>query len=281
MPSLFRSTPFRKYGLSIAPYDVRQSGFTGAGVNAVTRSGDNTFRGSAYLFTRSQKFIGPKVDTFTPTNQAFTQNQYGFRIGGPIIKDKRFFFLNAEVEDRTDPGSTYTAFRPGDDAANPAISNVRYGMMDSLRTFLKTQYGYDAGAFENYNFATANNKILAKIDWNANKNHKFTIRYSRLQSQRNIPISNSGAAGFNRQPGKNTLPFQNASYIQNNNMNSVVAEFNSVFGTRISNNFIAGFTSMRDYRESPGGVFPLVDILSGGNTIASFGYEPSNCLKTP
>lgn len=269
--------------VSLAPYDVRQSGFTGAGVNAVTRSGDNKVRASVFAFARNEAMIGKRVDTFQLTNNNFSQYQTGFRVGGPIIKDKVFFFLNAEVERRSDPATTIRAFRDGDDSSDPSISNVTASDMEGLANFLKTTYNYDPGQFENYNFLTQSNKILAKVDWNINQKHKFSIRYNYFTSSRDIPVSNSGAAGANRQASKNTLPFQAASYIQNNNMNSVVAELNSVISSKLSNNAILGLTMLRDFRESKGDVFPLVDILYNGNTMTSFGYEPftpNNRLNT-
>jgi hypothetical protein len=262
--------------VSLAPFDVRESGFTGGGINAVTRSGDNEFRGSVFGFTRTQDFISTKVDTFKVKNLDLTQRQYGFRLSGPIIKNKVFFFVNAELDRRTDPGSTFFADRDPNAANDPTTSAVSADSLTQLADFLRRQYNYDPGPFENYNFNTQSDKILVKLDFNLSQNHKLSLRYNYFKSFREIPVSNSGAVG-GRQPNADRLPFKSASYIQNNNLNSYVAELNSTFGARISNNLIIGANIFRDFRESTGGVFPLVDILSGtpgGTTRTSFGYEP-------
>lgn len=259
--------------VSLAPYDVRESGFTGGGINAVTRSGDNEFRGSVFGFFRSENFISEKVDTTTVKNLDLSQRQFGFRLGGPIIKNKLFFFVNAELDRRTDPGSTFVANR-GTSGAN--VSAVSADSLDALSKFLFDTYRYETGPYEGYNFNTESDKILAKLDYNINESHKLSFRYNRLKSFREIPTSNSGSVG-GRQPSANALPFKNASYIQNNNLNSYVLELNSIIQTKFSNNLILGWNSFRDFRESGGGIFPLVDILSGtpgGSTRTSFGYEP-------
>lgn len=263
----------QEISVNLAPFDVRDAGFTGGSINAVTRSGDNEFRGSVFGFTRSENFISKKVDTTKVVNQDLSQRQFGFRLGGPIIKDKVFFFVNAELDRRSDPGSTFFANR-GNPGSN--ISAVSADSLTALSDFLFDQHTYVTGPFENYNFKTESDKILAKLDFNLSQDHKLSFRYNYLKSFREIPVSNSGSAG-GRQPSGNALPFKNASYIQNNNLNSYVLELNSLFGSKLSNNLVVGWNSFRDFRESGGGVFPLVDILSGspnGVTRTSFGYEP-------
>lgn len=258
--------------VSLAPFDVRESGFTGGGINAVTRSGDNEFRGSVFGFFRSENFISDKVDTTNVINNDLSQRQFGFRLGGPIIKNKVFFFVNAELDRRSDPGTTFKANRG---ATGTDVSAVSADSLQTLSDFLSRNYQYETGPFEGYNFKTQSDKILAKLDFNLSQNHKLSLRYNYFKSSREIPVSNSGSAGFSRQPSANGLPFKNASYIQNNNLNSVVAELNSTF-SNLSNNLILGWNGFRDFRESGGGVFPLVDILSGptGVTRTTFGYEP-------
>ncbi len=262
--------------VSIAPFDVRESGFTGSGINAVTRSGDNEFRGSVFGFTRSENLISTKVDTFDVTNLDLSQRQFGFRFSGPIVKNKVFFFVNAELDRRSDPGSTYSADRDLTAPNDATTSAVSADSLTQLSDFLLRQYRYETGPFENYNFKTQSDKILVKLDFNLSQNHKLSLRYNYFKSFREIPVSNSGATG-GRQPNADRLPFKNASYIQNNNLNSFVLELNSLFGSRLSNKLVVGANIFRDFRESGGGVFPLVDILSGtpgGTTRTSFGYEP-------
>ncbi|OWP61747.1 TonB-dependent receptor [Hymenobacter amundsenii] len=283
--------------VSIAPYDVRQGSFTGAGINAVTRSGSNKFTGSVYLFHRDQNLIGQKSGSLEQKFQDFTLNNYGFRVGGPIIKDKVFFFLNAEQEKRSDPGTTYSANRDGAPApgANSTTSQATANDLSVLSNFLQTQYGYNPGAFEGYSLRQESRKATAKIDWNISQNHRFSVKYNYLRSLRDVNPSASGSIN-GRAPGQFGLPFFSAYYTINNNLDSYIAELNSTFGSRYSNNLTAGYTAFRDFRESPGGdIFPLVDIgnatglspagsrISASNTLTSFGYEPftaNNILNT-
>ncbi|NDK55137.1 TonB-dependent receptor [Pontibacter fetidus] len=259
--------------VNLAPYDVRQGGFTGAGINAITRSGTNDFSGSVYWFGRDERLVGRNVGDTEMPKQAFTLSQRGARIGGPILKDKVFFFANYEQERVSSPGSSFIASRPGLTGSN--VSAADAAQLEELSKFLKDKFNYDAGPFENYNMDTWNNKINTKIDWNINKNHTFSFKYNYLKSWKDIPASNSGAPSNNRQPSATGLPFKSSAYVINNNLNSFIAELNSRFGDKFANNFIAGFTAFRDFRESRGGIFPLVDIENGnGATLTSFGYEP-------
>lgn len=267
----------QEFQISMAPYDVRQSGFTGAGVNAITRSGTNSFTGSVYTFFRNQNLNGKKVKDQELTNNEFTQNQYGMRLGGPIIKNKLFFFVNAEMEKRTDP-TVFLASRPELSGTN--IANVQGSDLDKLRDTLLLKYGYDPGTYENYKYIIESRKILVRLDWNISKNHKFTIRNNYMISSRINNPSTSGANG-GRGPDVNKLPFSNSNYIQNQNMNSTIFELNSVFGNKFSNTLQVGYNMFRDFRESNSTPFPLVDIELNGQTLTSFGYEsfsPNNKL---
>ena len=272
--------------VSIAPYDVRQGSFTGAGINAVTRSGTNKFSGSAYEYHRDQNLIGQKSGDVQNKFQKFTLNNYGFRVGGPIIKDKLFFFLNGEEERRSDPGTTYNATVDGQAATN-TTSQVRAADLDILSNFLQTQYGYNPGAYQGYSLRQNSRKATAKLDWNISNQHRLSVKYNYLKSYRDVNPSSSGAIANNRAPSIFGLPFFSSYYTINNNLNSFIAELNSTFGNKYANNFTAGYSAFRDSRSSPGGGnFPLVDIgnatglsAAGARTtaqaaITSFGYEP-------
>jgi hypothetical protein len=273
--------------VSLAPYDVREGSFTGAAINAVTRSGDNEFRGSVFYYTRNQNMVGKKVENFEQDFPDFDLNNVGFRLGGPIVKNKLFFFINAELERRNDPPTpTFFANRPGRPAPGPGSSTsvADAASLDALRAFLIEKYGYDPGAYEGFQLKSNSEKATAKIDWNISNKHRFNIKYNFLRSFRDVPPSNSGALTNGRNPSNTNLPFQAAYYRINNNLNSVIAELNSTFSTKLSNNFTVGFTAMRDFRESTGGIFPGVDIGNGaGSSFTSFGYEPfsaNNKLNT-
>jgi hypothetical protein len=266
--------------VSLAPYDVRQSGFTGAGVNAITRGGTNEISGSVYYFWKNQGMVGSKVDGTDVTNNDFSQKQVGFRLGGPIIKNKLFFFINGEIERRTDPAHSWLANRG---TAGDNVSRVLASELDALKDTLMTRFGYDPGVYENFKYRTSNDKFLARIDYNINENHKLSVRYNYLKSFKDTPPSTSNASG-GRSAGANWLGFSGVGYLIYNNINSVIAELNSKLGNNASNNLIVGWTGFRDYRESPSGTpFPMVDIQSGGSTYTSFGYEQfsaNNMLNT-
>jgi hypothetical protein len=260
--------------VSLSPYDVTQGGFTGAGINVVTRSGDNEFRGSAFYNFRNNNLLGDNAKGNPVITNQFDVAQYGFRLGGPIIKDKLFFFVSGEVERRSDPNSQFIA-SPGE---GTNVTRVLRSDINQLRDYLFTNYGYETGEFENYSLRTESDKLLVKIDWNINQNHKLSVRYNQLKSLRDVPASNSNSVS-GRRDNLFSLNAQATNYVINNDIYSGVAELNSIFGSRYSNKLLVSFTANRDYRGSTGGIFPLVDILdapvvNGGRNYLSFGYEP-------
>lgn len=279
--------------VSIAPFDVRQGSFTGAGINVVTRSGTNKFSGSVYGFYRDQDLVGSKVGDFKQDYPNFKLKNYGFRFGGPIIKDKLFFFVNAEQERRTDPPTgNFTANRETTTPpAGSQISQASARDLDFLSNFLQTQYGYNPGSYENFKLRSNSDKATIKVDWNINQNNRFNIKYNYLKSYADIPPSTSGAIAGQRSQSQFGLPFSSSYYVINNNLNSFIAELNSTLGGgKFSNNLTAGYSAFRDFRESRGGnPFPLVDIgtsigrsttttalngITATNSLTSFGYEP-------
>ena len=267
--------------VSLAPYDVRQGGFTGAGINAVTKSGTNDFKGTAYTYFRNESLIGKRVEGARIDNPNLQFNQTGFALGGPIIKNKLFFFTNAELTRQTDPGQT---FRPATSAAEATaatsgqlngVSRVLQSDLDLIRQRLQSVYGYDPGAYQGFNYRTYSDKILAKLDWNINPTNTFSIRYNYLKSFRELGPNANAIAPSSRVPGVNTVQFANSGYTISNNLNSVVAELNSTFGNgRFSNKAQAGFSAFRDARDLPNApLFPMIDITKGGTTYASVGTE--------
>jgi hypothetical protein len=268
--------------VSIAPYDVRQGSFTGAGINAVTRSGTNKFSASVYDYYRNQSFVGKNVGSYQAAYPDFHLNNVGFRLGGPIVKDKLFFFVNAEMEKRMDPPTgNYTATRAGV-ASGLQTSAANAADLDALSGFLVSKYGYNPGAYENYSLRSNSYKATAKLDWNINTNNHFNIKYNYLKSYADINPSSSGnpltsSANGGRGESPYGLPFFSSYYTINNNLNSIIAELNSTLGGgKYSNNLTAGYIANRDYREYPSGgsPFPMVDI---GTQI---GLTPTSSTKT-
>ena len=274
--------------VNVSPYSVKDAGFTGASINAVTRSGTNTFHGSAFYNKRNQNFVGKNAgpDGKTPvTITNFDVKQYGASLGGPIIKNKLFFFVNYEEEKRTDPG---TAFVP-DNGANTGqanVSRVKQTDLDALSTFLTSKLSYDPGPYVGYDFLTGSKKILAKVDWNVNTKNKFSLRYNSLRSHKDIGASSSGSFTGGRQSSVNTINFSNNNYEIHNDINSLIGQLNTRISNRVSNELIFGYTANRDYRAVKGSLFPLVDILDGtgaDRNYISFGAEPftpNNILNT-
>ena len=288
--------------VSIAPFDVRQGSFTGAGINAVTRSGSNRYSGSLYYFNRNESryFLGREVGDQKATVTDFRLRNIGGRIGGAIIKDKLFFFVSGERERRTDPPSgNFLASGEGRTANNTSISQVSTTQLNTLSTFLNTQYRYQTGPYQNFSQRQNSDKLTVKLDWNITQNHRFNVKYNLLRSVADIAPSNSGsltgAAATGRQGTAFGLPFLSSYYEINNNLDSYIAELNSSFGSRFSNNLTAGFTAFRDFRASTSSPFPFVEIGNGvgllgvtgtqapNATLTVFGYEPftaNNLLNT-
>lgn len=260
--------------VSIAPYDVRQSGFTGAAVNSVTKSGTNEWRGSAYTFLRNESFIGDQVGDVEVLVPDLSFNQSGVSLGGPIVRDKAFFFVNYERERREDPGTNFSALRPGQTPGG-TVSRVSAADLELIRQRMIDVYDYDPGAFEDYIHNTDSDKFIAKLDWNVNERNKFTFRYNLLDAVRALPphpfaisINNTG-----RGPNENSLPFQNAGYAINNELNSFAAELNTQ-ADRWANRMFFSYNRFRDFREPNSPAFPTIEIAEDGVTYTTLGHEP-------
>ncbi|MFC4874103.1 TonB-dependent receptor [Negadavirga shengliensis] len=276
--------------VNIAPFDVVQSGFTGAGINAVTRSGTNTFKGSAYGFLKNQDFQGRRIgDNELERVEAATRN-YGFRLGGPIIKNRLFFFVNFEREEDTGANASgVNLWRPSENGvADPEnnIARTRRSDLEAVRNHLINQWGYDPGRYEGYaNEAKQHStKVLARIDWNIDEKNKLAVRYNQVVGISNqLANATSGPhprASFpaGARVGLNSITFENGNYGFENTVRSVTAELNSYFSSKWSNQFLATYTRIQDRRTTPSGhIFPFVDIRHEGDTeelnYMSFGTE--------
>lgn len=263
--------------VSIAPFDVREGGFTGAGINTVTKSGTNQFKGSVYSFTRNEALIGNKVSgDEVIANPSLSFNQTGFTFSGPIIKNKLFFFVNAEIEGREDPGGLN--FAPDMTGGDQALgeSRVTEAIMDSISQRMQSVYGYDTGPYQDFVHNTENSKLLVKLDWNINNNHNLVFRYNMLDAVRDLPphgfvlsYNNTG-----RGPNSSSLPFKNSGYAINNELSSYALEVNSAFGGQFANRFFFSYNRSRDWRKPFSEDFPTIEIGEAGVTYTTVGHEP-------
>lgn len=283
---------FDEISVNIAPFDVRQSGFTGAGINITTKSGTNTLHGSAYGFYRNQSMQGRYAgkDKLREPDKS-TNKTFGATLGGPIIKNKLFFFGNVEVENNEVPNpitvlpSGLSGVPEGNQSAAPKDS------LEKFKQHLISKYNYDPGAYmDRPNFVSKNLKFLAKIDWNISDKHKLSLKYSDSKSEEQAPLNtssvpNSGAGGFtifnpvtgtnygsqsrlpNGRNSKESIGFNNSNYGFDRVVQSAALEVNSTFNSRWSNQLLLTYSHLNDTRTSPGGVFPTIEIFDGDNTV--------------
>ena len=254
--------------VATAPYDVTQSGFTGASVNAVTKSGTNEFHGTAYGFFRNQDMTGGKINGEKIFVPKLEQKQYGFSIGGPIVKNKLFFFANFEKDDRVDSGSDWLP-NTGSGAVNE--SRVSLSDMEDVRDKL-VGLGYDPGAIQGYTHNTESVKGILKLDWNISDNHRLALIYNFLDASKDKPAHPS-ALGF-RGPSANTIQFENAGYQINNELHSFLAELNSNFGDNFTNKFQIGYSVFNDFRNPFSTPAPSITIQENGSNYIIAGHEP-------
>ena len=265
-----------EFQVLVAPFDVRQGRFTGAGINAITRSGTNKFEGSAYWFTRNQAMIsdlsitrknivnnnlldpGTKDTTITTTFNNFNELQTGVRLGGPIIQDKLFFFANAEFTSRVQPVDNISL-----------TQNSRAKQIDSIAqlvsSHLTSKYGYNAGQLTGFEITRPSTKVFARLDWNIDDNNRLTFRNNYVS-----------AYDDNYSTTVTSARFSDRNYRFNNSQNSTVLELNSSLGDGMHNELIVGYTRIRDFREVTGKPFSAItvnDVSMGTNVGVQFGSE--------
>lgn len=266
--------------VNIAPFDVRQAGFVGGGINAVTRRGTNNWYGTVYGYFKPESFYGKKVKGTTVNTADLSSRIYGASIGGPIIKNKLFFFINAEKEKSTRPGQTWLAKRPGTTDGNPQETTVLASDLDALSTFLAKEYNYQTGAYENYNFEVDNYKILGRLDWNITDKHRLTLRYTHSETNDDDQVNTSSSIGSRISNGRRGTPsgglaYQNTNFLNNTIVKSGVVELNSAFSSKISNQLLASYTDNQPKR-IPNSNASFVDIMRAGdpnNVYISFGTD--------
>ena len=258
--------------VSVAPYDVRQGNFVGANVNTVTKSGTNQFSGSAYTRYRNQSYVGTEASGLAFNPGTFKTTDTGEWVGGPIVKNKLFFFQSFEKQEDNRPLTTFTS-NPGGAPVGGNTTRVLASDLTALSSFLATNFKYDTGPFDGLQQITAGKPWLIKGTYNVSNSNKINFRYNRLTSSTDKNQSTSGSLGTSRTFGTQFLTFQNSNYKMLENIDSGVGEWNSVFGT-FTNDLIVGDSVFDEPRGSIN-LFPFVVIGAGdGSAYTSFGSEP-------
>ena len=251
--------------ISLSPYDVTQSGFAGAGINAVTKSGTNKFTGSVYNYYRNENLAG-KTPTDNPEIERkkldeFTSKTFGVTLGGPILKNKVFFFTNVEIQrDKTPKPYDFAEFTGSD---------VTPSELNSLAEAMKNEYGYDPGSYEDTKAKLDAEKVFAKIDWNISQNHKFSIRHQYSKGKSISPGTSSSS----------TINFSNTGVDFVSTTNATTAELKSIFSNQFANKLMIGYTNVDDNRDPMGNPFPYVAFSGDKVNLGSEQYSTANRLK--
>ena len=284
--------------ISITPFDVRHSGFTGGSIQTTTKSGSNEFHVSVYDYFTNQDLKGVKYGTegkeLTLTNSL--ANTTGVSISGPIIKNKLFFFVNFEYDADVVPGVSRLA-RPDESTdwgGSTQYNRPTVAFMEEVKSTLAEKYNYDPGRYADYTASTPDWKLFTRVDWNINNNNRLTARFSHTankyssspsSSVSGLTIANSAYKNTKSTTGRvgnNALYFESNRYFQEQNYTSVAVELNSrLFDGKANNLFRATYSKQYEPRSYVGNLFPTVDIFDGTtgddantNVITSFGLDP-------
>ena len=264
----------------ISPFDVRQTNFIGGGVNAITKSGTNTFKGTAYVYHKNENLRGDAIggEQITGARAKDRTTTYGFTLGGPIIKNKLFFFVNYEYVNTPTIANRWRGSEDGKADANNYISRTKLSDLQKVSDFVKNKYGYDTGSYTNFPADESNQKILARIDWNINDKNHLAVRYNyTLNRGWNAPNKTSmdgGTRASGARTSQYSMSFANSMYAIDNSVHSVSLDLNSRITDNLSNQFLATFSKLDDTRSTGSSEFPFIDIMDGsGQNYMALGYE--------
>ncbi|WP_320110924.1 carboxypeptidase regulatory-like domain-containing protein [Draconibacterium orientale] len=263
----------------IAPYDVRQTNFIGGGVNAITKSGTNTFKASAYTYHRNENMRGNAVDgqEIAGAREKDRNTLYGFTLGGPIIKNKLFFFVNAEKEETPTIANRWRASTDGVADADNFISRTTEDDLQTVSDFVRNKYGYETGSFSSFPADESNKKLLARIDWNITDKHRLALRYNYTKNSSwrspNASSMDGGTRMSEARMSQASMSYANSMYSMDNLVHSFSFDLNSRLSENISNQFLATFSKLDDVRGTNSAPFPFIDILKDDQAYLSLGYE--------
>ena len=267
----------------IAPYDVRQTNFIGGGINAITKSGTNTFKGTVYGYYRNQDFRGNTVaGVDAGDRKAESHRVIGATIGGPIIKDKLFFFVNFEQEKNPGQVIKYRANKGGEAYKGTGVSRCTEDDLKAVQEYMKNKYNYDTGSYTDFPGDESNTKILARLDWNINRDHRMSLRYNYTKNAAwNAPNGNSSDTGYRLngtyRVGDESMAFANNMYSMDNKVQTLSLDYNSRLSDNLSEQLLITYTKIDDVRGSRSTPFPHVDIIKKDDgkwqPYMSLGYE--------
>ena len=263
----------------ISPYDVRQTNFIGGGVNAITKSGTNKFRGSAYVFHHNENMRGDAVER-TQISGARDKDQVttiGATLGGPIIKDKLFFFVNGEMSKIPTVTNRWRASQDGVAVPDQFISRTTLNDLARVSDFVRSKYGYETGSYTSFPADENNYKLLARLDWNINQDHHLALRYNytknKVWNTPNATSMDGGTRMSGARMSQYSMSFANSMYGMDNLVHSFSFDLNSRLADNLSNQFLATLSKLDDIRSSNSSEFPFIDITQDDNNYMALGYE--------
>ena len=263
----------------ISPFDVRQTGFIGGGVNAITKSGTNTFQGSAYIYHQNENMRGDAIEgeQISGAREKDRKTTYGFTLGGPIVKDKLFLFVNGEMQKVPTVANRWRASEDGVADADNFISRTTTAVLQKVSDYVKQKYGYDTGSYNSFPADESNYKFLARLDWNITNNHHLALRYNYTKNRVWNAPNSSSMDGGTRMSGARTsqysMSFANSMYSMDNIVHSFSLDLNSRLTENLSNQFLATYTKADDVRGTDSDEFPFIDILKDNQIYMALGYE--------
>ncbi len=263
----------------IAPYDVRQTNFIGGGVNAITKSGTNTFKASAYTYHKNENLRGDAVkgQQIAGAREKDRNTTYGFTLSGPILKNKLFFFVNGEMAKTPTIANRWRASTDGVSDADNFISRTTENDLKTVSDFVKSKYGYETGSYTSFPADESNSKFLARLDWNITNKHRLALRYNytknRNWSSPNASSMDGGTRMSEARMSKESMSYANSMYSMDNLVHSFSFDLNSRLSEKISNQFLATFSKLDDVRGTNSDAFPFIDILKDDQAYLSLGYE--------
>ena len=263
----------------ISPFDVRQTNFIGGGVQAITKSGTNTFKGSAYIYHQNENLRGDAVEreTVASSREKDQKTTYGLTLGGPIIKNKLFFFVNGEMIKTPTVVNRWRGSLDGEADPERYLSRTTLSDLEKVSQFVRDRYGYNTGSWTDFPADESNYKLLARIDWNISDRHHLALRYNYTKNQVwNAPNRTSmdgGTLAVHDRMSDYSMSYANTMYSIDNLVHSFSFDLNSRLADNLSNQLLATYSKLDDNRGSDSSQFPHIDILEDGDNYIALGYE--------